>query len=250
MLIADYCEISKNLLNDFMNVGIYVDYSPIGRNAITCNFIENCASAMYLGRSNENMIFHNCLINSSIPEIFQSERDMWDNGNEGNYWSDYNGTDTNSDGIGDTPYYIDSNNTDHYPLMGMLYTCNTSNGTSITIASNSTVEDFRFFQSNSTIVMHVSNVTSTQEYGFCRLTIPHAILDLPYNIMINGKTVPYKIVLENDTSNTVYFSYEHSTLEIVIVPEYLSSIIQMLAMIVVLFVVRGLARGYSGKKEI
>lgn len=32
----------------------------------------------------------------------------WDNGREGNYWSDYTGTGT---------YVIDENNTDHYPLM-------------------------------------------------------------------------------------------------------------------------------------
>jgi hypothetical protein len=44
----------------------------------------------------------------------------------GNYWSSYNGTDvysgpyqneTGSDGIGDTPYPIDANNTDRYPLI-------------------------------------------------------------------------------------------------------------------------------------
>ena len=34
----------------------------------------------------------------------------------GNYWSDYNGTDENNDGIGDTHYPIDSDN-DNYPLM-------------------------------------------------------------------------------------------------------------------------------------
>jgi len=35
----------------------------------------------------------------------------------GNYWSDYNGTDANHDGIGDTPYVIDTKNADNYPLM-------------------------------------------------------------------------------------------------------------------------------------
>jgi hypothetical protein len=53
---------------------------------------------------------------------------VWDDGypSGGNYWSDYAGIDvfsgpyqniTSYDGIGDTPYIIDANNTDRYPLM-------------------------------------------------------------------------------------------------------------------------------------
>jgi nitrous oxidase accessory protein NosD len=42
---------------------------------------------------------------------------IWDNGISGNYWSNYNGTDNDGDGIGDTPYVIDANNQDNYPLM-------------------------------------------------------------------------------------------------------------------------------------
>jgi parallel beta-helix repeat protein len=41
----------------------------------------------------------------------------WDIGKVGNYWSDYNGTDANHDGVGDTPYTIDILNQDLYPLM-------------------------------------------------------------------------------------------------------------------------------------
>ncbi len=42
---------------------------------------------------------------------------LWDDGKRGNFWSDYNGTDANGDGIGDTPYVIDVLNEDRYPLV-------------------------------------------------------------------------------------------------------------------------------------
>jgi hypothetical protein len=42
---------------------------------------------------------------------------FWDNGSEGNYWEGYNFTDANRDGIGDSPFVIDGDNRDNYPLM-------------------------------------------------------------------------------------------------------------------------------------
>lgn len=46
----------------------------------------------------------------------------WDNGKEGNYWNDYlskypNAIEVDNSGIGNTPYAIDENNADYYPLM-------------------------------------------------------------------------------------------------------------------------------------
>jgi hypothetical protein len=41
----------------------------------------------------------------------------FDDGNEGNYYSDYSGEDNNGDGVGDTPHFIDAENKDNYPLI-------------------------------------------------------------------------------------------------------------------------------------
>jgi parallel beta-helix repeat protein len=72
--------------------------------------------------SSHNRIFHNNFINgtwNAVTHFAGQPENFWDDDypSGGNYWSDYNGTDANHDGIGDTPYVIDANNTDHYPLM-------------------------------------------------------------------------------------------------------------------------------------
>ena len=82
------------------------------------------------GYDSNNTVYHNNFIGNVAQAYVDSASvgNAWDGGypSGGNYWSDYNGTDlhsgpyqnvTGSDGIGDTPYVIDANNTDHYPLM-------------------------------------------------------------------------------------------------------------------------------------
>jgi hypothetical protein len=48
---------------------------------------------------------------------FYNERSIWDDGCEGNCWSDHNPPDEDLDMIGDIPYTIDENNVDMYPLI-------------------------------------------------------------------------------------------------------------------------------------
>jgi nitrous oxidase accessory protein NosD len=42
---------------------------------------------------------------------------QWDDGGFGNYWSDYTGKDTNTEGIGDTPYIAPKNGIDNRPMI-------------------------------------------------------------------------------------------------------------------------------------
>ena len=114
--------------NNITNVvyGIRVDAGLA--NSIWENIIAGNQGALGLTNSWNNSIYHNYFANNAPQAFVQNSINSWDNGysSGGNYWSDYNGTDiysgpyqneTGSDGIGDTPYSIDTNNTDKYPLM-------------------------------------------------------------------------------------------------------------------------------------
>ena len=72
-------------------------------------------------KAENNTFYHNVFIDNNYNVAFDENvtlvGNLWDNGSEGNYWDDYNGTDINRDGIGDTPYVINGANVDRYPLM-------------------------------------------------------------------------------------------------------------------------------------
>lgn len=129
---------------------------------------------------------------------------------------------------------LDSVNVDHFPLMGPFHSFNASQGYTVDVISNSTINDFEYFESNSTIRMYVSNMTSDQTFGFCRVRIPHTLMNqtVPITVLVNG-TEPYYwnyTLYDDGNSKWMYFEYEHSTLEIVIIPEFPSLIILSLLM--------------------
>jgi len=86
--------------------------------------------------------------------------------------------------------------------------------------------------------MYVSNMTSNQTFGFCRVRIPHTLMNetAPITVLVNG-TMPYywNYTLYDDGNNRwIYFEYDHSTKEVIIIPEFPSLIILPLFMIVTL----------------
>lgn len=91
------------------------------------NTITNCTShnnnwGIYLYYSSDNKIYHSNFINN-INQSYDSSFNHWDNGAEGNYWSDFDepsegAYDNNTDGIVDIPYAIPGgSNVDNYPFM-------------------------------------------------------------------------------------------------------------------------------------
>ncbi len=105
--------------------GICLDYS--GNNTVLGNNATNNYYGIYLESSSNNSIHHNNFINNTNQVYNYQSNNTWDDGypSGGNYWSNYTGADlysgpyqneTGGDGIGDTPYEIDANNRDRYPL--------------------------------------------------------------------------------------------------------------------------------------
>jgi parallel beta-helix repeat protein len=116
------------------NDGIFL--GSFFNNTVSGNNITNNNNGVYLNGAYDNKFYHNNLIDNLqqvydygwVDPMIPPSLNIWDDGypSGGNYWSDYTGVDlysgpyqneTGSDGIGDTPYVIDENNQDNFPLM-------------------------------------------------------------------------------------------------------------------------------------
>ena len=107
--------ISRNVISNSI-LGILLADSF--ENLIDGNTVKNSSGeGLVLSASSYNSLLHNNFMNNTHQSSLYNSVNEWDNGCEGSYWCDYNGTDLDNDGIGDTPYVIDVNNQDNYPLM-------------------------------------------------------------------------------------------------------------------------------------
>ena len=105
--------------------GISVGDSQHGLNTqntiIEGNTISHNDHGIYLYEGTSNsIIYHNNLTNSENAYVSHGCNDnQWYDQtlHQGNYWDDYIGVDENHDGIGDTPYHIQEQGMDAYPLM-------------------------------------------------------------------------------------------------------------------------------------
>ncbi len=119
--------VTGNMISLNSDDGISIIFS--WDNNISNNIVSLNDNGISLYDATNNVVFHNNFIDNTN----QTYEDMWSNNSwnnsypsGGNYWSDYTGEDKNggqnqdqpgSDGIGDTPYVIDSDSQDNYPLI-------------------------------------------------------------------------------------------------------------------------------------
>ncbi|UCG70234.1 MAG: right-handed parallel beta-helix repeat-containing protein [Thermoplasmata archaeon] len=94
--------VTGNNISSNSEYGIYFHRSE--RNDIVGNTISDNGCGIFLKSSIGNIFHHNNIVsNDEQLNCSYHLENVWDNRNgKGNYWSDYNGTDVNNDGVGDT----------------------------------------------------------------------------------------------------------------------------------------------------
>ncbi len=113
--------------------GLSICGSSNNNSIVKNNVSSNNGYGIYVFSANDNRIYHNNIM-SNLNQAFDNGNNQWDDGypSGGNFWSDYNGVDFNStpsqnipppDGIGDTPYVIDSDSKDNYPFISPIKNC-------------------------------------------------------------------------------------------------------------------------------
>lgn len=224
--------VANNYVYSSDECGIGLDYSS--HNILTGNTALNNEYGIWITQRSHNIVFHNNIVNNTVQSHLFNSTNIFDNGYEGNYWSDYNGVDADPDGIGDTHYVIDINNTDNYPLMGMFSDFKVTWQEEIyhvTTICNSTISAFQFNQQEKILSFNVTGQDFT--IGFCRITIPKALINETYTVLVDGEEVDVTVlIISNSTHAFLYFKYIHSTHEVVIIPEFPLTLILILLTII------------------
>jgi len=112
--------ISNNITDNQLGFSLYHSTD----NAISDNNIINNTSGIRLVSSSSNRIYNNNFIKNTVQVETSNSVNHWDRGypDGGNYWSDYqerypNASELNNSDIWNTPYVIDENNQDNYPII-------------------------------------------------------------------------------------------------------------------------------------
>jgi parallel beta-helix repeat protein len=244
---------NDNLTNNYD--GVYL-LSSFENTISGSNITTNIWCGVSLNLSSTNWFFHDNFVNNTLQVSSDGSPNTWDNGypSGGNYWSDYTGVDqksgsgqnlTGSDGIGDTPYTIDSSNVDHYPLMAPFHTFNAgtwnNESYSVSIDSNSTLSNFSFNATAKTLSFNVTGTSGT--LGFCRVAIPNILMSCAdpndWIVKVNGTLVGDRTITTSGNYTYVYFRYYHSTETVQItstisIPEFQPLMLMPLLMIIAL----------------
>jgi parallel beta-helix repeat protein len=168
--------------------------------------------------------YYNIFYDNNFYQGFQvsNSNSTFEYGGQGNYWSNYTGH-NRGDGIGNTPYVIDNNNTDSAPLMGEFSSFTATfvdEPYQVSVVSNSTISAFEFEvgteTGNEIIEFNVTSVEGTA--GFSRIVIPTGLMTTSATVLVDDREIaPKWLNIQNPTSNYLYLTYSSGSHVILII---------------------------------
>ena len=212
--------VSGNVIlhNNYAGMRLYYSSSNVVcGNTILSNYLGINVALL----SNNNTIYHNNFNNTD--QVWSGSANVWNYGDEGNYWSDYAKQDLNKDGIGDAPYAIDVVNQDNYPLMGIFseFSITLERETySVTVISNSTISVFSFQIGAETgnKIIHFNATGKDGTSGFCRVKIPTKLMNYPHIVLVDSEEIILTVLnVSNEAYAYLYFTYLHQNHTVTII---------------------------------
>jgi len=244
---SNRCSIIGNVIMNNSDVGIQIRDS--NNNTIHENTVATNPLGVWITSplSLNNTFYHNNFVyNSNQAESFALTT-KWDNGTEGNYWSDYMGEDLNSDGIGDTD--IPHLGLDNYPLMKpfgdiadmanpIIGTSHQeplepSGGQNVTISVN--VTDKESGVHNVTLSYSINEGANWTDVLMINLTGDTYVGEIPG--LPNGSVVLYKITAYDNAGNFVVDDNATQYYIYTVIPEFPATIFLPLFIITTLLAV-------------
>jgi parallel beta-helix repeat protein len=240
--------IVENNIMENWGRGIYVDNSL---NMFVENNIMNNNEGVYIySHGQNNLFFHNNFVDNTkhVNYYWSSIVNSWNSSFPvgGNYWSEYedkypNANELDNSGLWDTPYVINENNVDCYPLMAptkpITRKFTAYDNIKVEICSNSSISEFQFNTATKTLSFNVTG--SSGKGGFYNIIIPANLMWGDFSLFINGKQLEEGVNYTktyNDTHYTFHLTYTYSehVIEIVgteVIPEHPSAILMQLLII-------------------
>jgi parallel beta-helix repeat protein len=233
--------VARNRITDSTASGI--ELFEAADNLVMGNRMENCGLGIFMSVSSDCSFYQNSFVNNTEQAaIYFCNSTVWDHDSEGNYWNDYDGVDLNNDGIGDVFHEIDESSMDRPSLMGAFYDFPASPPSApgnetyrVTIISNSTVSDFKLVDLSSPTTGSLQqaqayitfNASGTEgDGGFCRIMFPRELMNDSYSVFVNRQEVNFtELPISDETHAYPYFTYSHSTLDVIVIPEFQSLVI-------------------------